>query len=273
VVAAGIVAVVSAATFAEFELRRRAPLFDVRALCRRNVAAGAIAHLCLYVGTLGGMFLLPQYLLYVRHESVFVASLTLAPAGAATLLVAPFSARVCTALGNRPTLAGSLLLDAAGFALLLFLGGGASVPLVVISMVVLGTVIALGGPVATVVIMDDLGEAKAGDGGAINQLSRQVGGALGVAIVGSVFAAVYATRVDQALNSFPSASRERASKSIEEAQEVISRVAGAAHAHLLARITHAFDVGAHAGFAVIVAVLLAASLAVVVALRRPPVRR
>lgn len=270
VIAAATIGVVCSAAFVRVELRSRAPLFDIRALFRRRVLAGVVALLSLYMGTLGGMFVLPQYLQYVRHESVFVSGLTLAPAGAATLIAAPFSARLRTVLGTPLTLAGSLLLDAAGFATLLFLGGGASVALVVVSMVVLGTVIALGAPPATAVIMDDLGEAKAGDGGAINQLSRQVGGALGVAIVGSVFAALYAARVHDALAGFPATGREQASKSIEEAQEVISRVAGAAHTHLLARITHAFDVGAHAGIAVIVAALLAATLAVIVALRQPP---
>ena len=60
----------------------------------------------------------------------------------------------------------------------------------------IGALISLTVPAATTVIMNDLGEEKAGDGGAVNQLARQVGGALGVAIIGTVFAAVYTNRID-----------------------------------------------------------------------------
>ena len=69
--------------------------------------------------------------------------------------------------------------------------------------------------------MNDLGEEKAGDGGAVNQLARQVGGALGVAIIGTVFAAVYTNRIDERLTDLSPAQRERASDSIEEARDVL----------------------------------------------------
>ena len=71
--------------------------------------------------------------------------------------------------------------------------------------------------------MNDLGEDRAGDGGAVNQLARQVGGALGVAIIGTVFAAVYTNRVDERLTDLTPARRERAADSIEEARDVIER--------------------------------------------------
>ena len=87
-----------------------------------------------------------------------------------------------------------------------------------LSMALFGAIIPLTIAPATAVIMDDLGEEKAGDGGAVNQLARQVGGALGVAIVGSVFAGVYASRVEERLTGLslrqratapPSRSRRR----------------------------------------------------------------
>jgi predicted MFS family arabinose efflux permease len=73
---------------------------------------------------------------------------------------------------------------------LLFLSADSSRALVVLGAGIVGCGMGLTFPPATAVIMNDLGLEKAGDGAAVNQIARQVGGALGVAIVGSVFAAI-----------------------------------------------------------------------------------
>ena len=91
----------------------------------------------------------------------------------------------------------------------MFLGADSGVALVLIGTGLIGALIAFVVAPATAVIMNDLGEAKAGDGGAINQLARQVGGALGVAIIGTVFAAVYTDQVDEKLARLTAARRER----------------------------------------------------------------
>jgi EmrB/QacA subfamily drug resistance transporter len=66
--------------FVRVELVRRAPLFDVTALLRPVVATGAIVIVAVYISFLGVLFLLPQYLYYVRHESTLFSGLLLAPA-------------------------------------------------------------------------------------------------------------------------------------------------------------------------------------------------
>jgi MFS transporter, DHA2 family, multidrug resistance protein len=109
------------------------------------------------------------------------------------------------------------------------------------------------------VIMNDLGEEKAGDGGAVNQLSRQVGGALGVAIVGSVFAGVYGNQIDEKLTELPPEQRDRATESIEEARDVVEGVRPALRDQLTARVDDAFDLAARVGFGTCVAVLLLAA--------------
>ena len=89
----------------------------------------------------------------------------------------------------------------------------------------------------------------------MNQLARQVGGALGVAIVGSVFAAIYAAQVT-AEGGVPATAKE----SLEEATDVAVRLHGAAGADLLHDAVASFDVAARWGLAVcMVAVLLSAA--------------
>ena len=86
--------------FVRAELRRRDPLFDVRALARPVVAAGAGAILSVYIAFLGSMFLLPQYLQYVQDRSVLEAGLLLTPLGLGAAVGARYNARVFAALGR-----------------------------------------------------------------------------------------------------------------------------------------------------------------------------
>jgi DHA2 family multidrug resistance protein-like MFS transporter len=119
---------------------------------------------------------------------------------------------------------------------------------------------------ATAVIMNDLGDEKAGDGGAVNQLARQVGGALGVAVVGTVFAGVYGNQIDERLARLSGSPRERATQSIEEARDVLDGVAQPLRDQLIDRVDDAFDFAARVGFGVCVGVLLLAAVVAAVAL-------
>jgi hypothetical protein len=118
---------------------------------------------------------------------------------------------------------------------------------------IVGCGLGLAVPPATAVIMNDLGVEKAGDGAAVNQLARQAGGALGVAIVGSVFAAIYAAKI--ADGGVPAAATE----SIEDTTDVANRLHGAARVDLLHDAVTSFDVAARWGLAVCMAVVLLAA--------------
>jgi EmrB/QacA subfamily drug resistance transporter len=265
VIAAAVVGLVAGAVFIRTELHRRQPLFDVRVLARPAVAAGAFAILSTYVAFLGTMFLLPQYLQYVQGRSAVAAGLVLGPLGIGGAIGARYNARVFAALGPRLTVAGGTVALAGSIALLLLLGRTTTVAVVLIYGALSGALIALSVPPATTVIMNDLGEAKAGDGGAVNQLARQVGGALGVAIIGTVFAGVYGRRIGD-LEGLTAAQRDRAEESIEQARDVLAGVSGPLRTPLLDRVDDAYDVAARAGFGVCVAVLLLAAVVAAFAL-------
>ena len=268
VITTAVVGVAAGIAFVRTELRKRYPLFDVRVLARPKVIAGASAIVAMYIAFLGVLFLLPQYLQYVHHRSPFATAIILTPLGVGTIVTARFNERVLKALGMRLVISGGCVAMAGSIALLLLLGSTTSVVVVMLSMGLFGGIIPLAIAPATAVIMDDVGEEKAGDGGAVNQLARQVGGALGVAIIGSVFAGVYAHRVDFRLTGLSQAARDRAGESIEEAREVISGTPTALHAHLVGRIDDSFDIAARTGFAVAVGLLLVAALVSAVMLGR-----
>jgi predicted MFS family arabinose efflux permease len=271
VIASGVIGVVAGAAFVRVELQGRHPLFDVRVCARPAVAGGAVAILCIYIAFLGTMFLLPQYLQYVQDRSVVVAGLLLSPIGVGAAIGARYNARVYGALGARLTISGGLLALAASTALFLLLSRTTTIAVVMVAAGLIGLLISLVAAPATAVIMNDLGQEKAGDGGAVNQLVRQVGGALGVAIIGTVFAGVYSSEIEEKLGGLSAPQRERATESIEEAHDVLATVRQPLRGELVTRVDDAFDLAARVGFGTCVAVLLLAAAAAAIAL--PPDER
>jgi MFS transporter, DHA2 family, multidrug resistance protein len=267
VLVSGSAGLLAGAVFVRAELRRRQPLFDVRVLARPAVAAGAVTILAVYIAFMGTMFLLPQYLQYVQGRSVVAAGLVLTPLGIGTAVGARYNARLFAALGARVTLAGGLVAMAASTSLFLLLESTTTVAVVLVGTALIGLLLALVIAPATTVVMNDLGEGKAGDGGAVNQLARQVGGALGVAIVGTVFAGAYASQIDEKLARLSGSQRDRAAESIEEARDVVDGLRQPLRGQLVASVDEAFDLAARIGFGVCVGVLLLAAAVAAVAVR------
>ncbi|MBV9165422.1 MAG: MFS transporter [Solirubrobacterales bacterium] len=121
VLAAAVGGLAAGVAFVRVELVRSAPLFDVTALLRPGVATGALVILAIYISFLGVLFLLPQYLHYVRHESTLFSGLLLAPLGVCTLVAAPLAPRLTGVLGRRVTVAAGLAAMSAAVALLLWI--------------------------------------------------------------------------------------------------------------------------------------------------------
>src|SRR5215211_7739577 len=242
-------------------LRRRAPPGPpaVRRACARPPAAvGAFAIFAAYIASLGMLFLLPQHVQYVQDGSALASGLELASFGVGLGALAPVGGRLVGRYGPRVVLLAGLLTATAGFVPLLLRSGDSSPALLVLGTGIVGCGLGLTVPPATAVIMNDLGLEKAGDGAAVNQLARQVGGALGVAIVGSVFAAIYAAEV--ADDRVPPAPKE----SNQGKTDLASRLHGAARVDLLHDAVTSFDVAARWGLAVcMAAVLLSAASAAI----------
>ncbi|MFL5876857.1 MAG: MFS transporter [Solirubrobacteraceae bacterium] len=261
VLCAAVAGTAAGLAFFAIELRRTHPLFDVRVLVRARVAAGAFAIFAAYVASLGMLFLLPQYVHYVQDGSALAAGLELAPFGVGLGALATVGGRLMARYGPRVVLLAGLLTSTAGFVPLLLLSGDSSPAVLALGTGIVGCGLGLSVPPATAVIMNDLGLEKAGDGAAVNQLARQVGGALGVAIVGSVFAAIYAAEI-----AGDGGVATAAKESIEGTTDVASRLHGVARVDLLHDAVTSFDVAAHWGLAVCIATVLISAAGVAIGL-------
>jgi EmrB/QacA subfamily drug resistance transporter len=259
VVVAVLAGVGGLAAFVAVERRRDHPLFDLGVLGRRRVFAGAAAIFALYAAFLALMFLLPQYLQYVQDRSTTVAGLALLPLGIGVMATAPLSGAIAARVGARTMVVIGLLGMAAAAALLLPIGPRTSLLHVFVALGLYGASFSVTIATATTVIMNDLGTEKAGDAAAVNQLARQVSGAAGVALVGSVFGAVYRSSVQDAVGALPSEVQSLARDSIEGAAQVAAGLSGGLSRDLLTHADASFDVAAHAGVWLCVAMLLIAA--------------
>ncbi|UZN04870.1 DHA2 family efflux MFS transporter permease subunit [Cellulomonas sp. S1-8] len=176
--------------FVRHEGRTTDPLVPLRLFRIRSFAVANASVVPFSVGVFGLVFLLSQYLQIGLGHSALEAGLRTLPWTAAPMLVAPLAGALAPRLGVRPLLATGLALQAAGLAWLGLLVGDATtyaglVPGLVLAGVGMGLTFA---PSATAVLADVAG-ADHGTASSVNATLREVGGALGIAVLVAVFRA------------------------------------------------------------------------------------
>ncbi|MGE0027745.1 MAG: MFS transporter [Thermoleophilia bacterium] len=248
------------AAFVHRELRARAPLFDVRILGRPAVRTGSVTLFLAYLLFTSFLFINPQYLQDVRSESIVAVGLLFVPFAAVFGVCSLRAQRFLARTGPRATIATGLVVTAAAAAILAASPPG---PLWVslLGSVVLGAGLSLLIAPPSTVVMNTLPPEKAGDGSSLNFVSRFVGASVGVAVVGSILAGVYARDVDDALAGLSAGDAQRAEGSIQGALEVADGLAPAAGDALAGAARDAFDRGATVAY-VVIAVLAAVVAAV-----------
>jgi EmrB/QacA subfamily drug resistance transporter len=187
--------------FVRRELRCRVPLFDLRVFKDSRVVSGALAMATVYFTFNSTQLLIPQYLGYVLNLPSMQTGLMMSPLGVALVTLSPHSSRLVERHGQRVMLLFSLTFMAAGMIMLTLLPVWGGIANVLAGICIFGVGFGLIVAPATSVVMVAIPKEKAGDGSAVNMLSRQIGGAVGVAITGSLASAIY--RHGLTLSGFP----------------------------------------------------------------------
>jgi EmrB/QacA subfamily drug resistance transporter len=185
------------AGFVGWELRAANPLLDPRLFRHRAFAAGTLTITLQFFGFFGFLFLLLQYLQLVLGDSPLIAALSLIPMAFAMMpsarVIAP---RLSARLGAGRTSALGLLIAGAAFGWLSTLDAHSSYWVLLIGLIPLGSGAGLAMTPATAAITDALPKEKQGVGSAMNDLSRELGGALGIAVLGSLLQSTYREHLD-----------------------------------------------------------------------------
>jgi len=201
--------------FVLWELRRPDPLLDVRLFTDPRVSAASGAIALAFFALFGFIFLITQYFQAVLGYGPLEAGLRTLPFALVIGATAPLAIMAMRAFGTTVVVATGLLVMAAGFATAAGSGvDSAYWGRIVLSMVLMAAGLGLVTSPATEAVMGALRPDQAGAGSAVNDTVRELGGTLGVAVVGSVMSTVYAATVVDGLADLPAEVRDLATESV-----------------------------------------------------------
>lgn len=195
IVGTGIISLLVLAVFVGWERRSDHPMLPMRFFSERGFNAGTIVILLTFFAMFATFFVLTQYIQFVQGYSPLEAGIRFLPLGLGMVLGAPNSDRLVRRLGAAPVVTTGLVLVAGGLASLALLEAGDGYWRVGTTFVLMGVGMGLSMAPATTVIMSSIPARKAGVGSSMNDTAREVGGAFGIAILGTILKDVYVTKV------------------------------------------------------------------------------
>jgi EmrB/QacA subfamily drug resistance transporter len=234
------VAATALTTFVWWERRVDEPMLDVRFFANPRFSAASINVALFFFSLFGFIFLATQYLQFVMGYSAFAAGVRTLPFALALMVMAPLSSKTVQWFGTKRVVVTGAVLFAAGLVVAATATVTSGYPRVMVAIVLMGIGMGLSVAPATESIMGSLPLHQAGVGSAVNDTSREVGGALGVAILGSMLSSLYATNLDAKLPAnVPTRVRDAADQSVGAALQVSAQL-GRAGAPLAAAARESF---------------------------------
>lgn len=195
------------------ELRTDHPLLNVRRFTDRALSAGSISIALQFFVNFGMLFASLQWLELVKGYSALHAGAALLPLGVGLAALGPAATRLAARLGQNRAGALGLLILAVGTACLAVTDAHTPYLAFAGALVIVGAGIGLAGPIATSWIVGSFSADQQGLASAINDTTREVGGALGIAIIGSLITRGYAEH----LHSYPAAIRQSLAAALQYA--------------------------------------------------------
>jgi EmrB/QacA subfamily drug resistance transporter len=254
---------VAAALFVAFvawERRAANPMLDVALFRNLRFSAASGAVTVTFFSLMGFIFLVTLYFQFLKDYGPFETGVRLLPVATFTGITSVLGTGLAVRSGTKLVVTGGLISLAAGLAWT----ASASTGYLTIAgqMVLIGSGIGLTSAPATESIMGAVPKAKAGVGSAINDATRILGGTLGVAVIGSIYASLYASRLTNGIEAqLPGAAADAAGRSVGGAFGAADQMAAAGGGDLAAALRDSASAAFFHGFEV--ACLVAAGVAIV----------
>jgi hypothetical protein len=190
------VSVAALAAFIAVERRAAHPMLDVRIFRDRRFSAASAAVTVSFFTLLGFIFLITQYFQFVRGYSALSAGVRLLPVALAVAVGSVAGTQLAVRAGTRLVVTAGLVAMAAFYCWdAATTSASLSYGIIALQMVLYGLGMGLSSAPATESIMGAISRSRAGVGSAVNDATRLIGGTLGVAVIGSVYASVYGSRL------------------------------------------------------------------------------
>jgi EmrB/QacA subfamily drug resistance transporter len=256
-----VIAVAVLAMFAAWELRTPEPMLPVRIFRNLRFTAASVSITAAFFALFGFIFLVTQYFQLVREYSPLGAGIRTLPVATAIAVGSVIAPKLVEARGTKFVVSLGLFLLACGFAWIGTLKADTPYIIIVLQMMFNGFGLGFTTAPATESIMGSLSPDKAGIGSAVNDTTRELGGTLGVAVIGSVFTSVYvgALKGRPVFGTLPPDARHAAEESVSAAARVAGKLGAQAPA-FLGEVKDSFLSGFSVGCWVAAGVALAGSL-------------
>jgi EmrB/QacA subfamily drug resistance transporter len=245
------------------------PMLDLHFFGSRRFAMGSLGITVTFLAMMSMFFVFTQYLQYVKGYSPLAAGVRGLPSAATMIIVAPRSADLAAKVGVRRVVGAGMGTLAVGLAMLSFFTIDTPYWYVATCLVVMAAGIGASMPSLSAGIVQSVPMNKAGVGSAVNDTTREVGGAIGIAVVGSIITGIYRDRLAPSLTALPAEAadiaRDNVAKALGVADRAVAVVGPEMAARLRTAVRQAFVDGAHVGLRV--SACLVAVGAVVVSVR------
>jgi hypothetical protein len=262
--------------FVAWERRVAEPMLDVRLFRNLRFTAASGSVTVAFFALFGFIFMVTQYFQFLKGYSPFGTGIRLLPVAGSVAAASIVGTKLAVRIGNKAIVTTGLALVATAF--LWISTASAATPYLEIAgqMIVLGLGMGLTSAPATEAIMGVVPKEKAGIGSAMNDATRELGGTLGVAVIGSVFASLYTSGLILPAG-LPGEAATAANQSVGGAFIAAQRVAdaglGPLATQLKAAAATAFFDGFAAGCLVAAGVAAAGAIAAAVFLPAQPLAR
>jgi EmrB/QacA subfamily drug resistance transporter len=214
--------------FTWWERRAAQPMLDVRLFSKPAFGVSAVALTLVFFTLMGLFFSIAQLFQLVMGYGTFSSALHMAPIALFMMVAAPLSPGLVDRFGKRRTVAAGLAIVAAGTAMMAALPSAPSYGAVLLGMGVMAFGMGIAMSPTTDLLMSAVPATKAGMGSATNDTTRELGGALGVAVLGSVMASRYTSQIASSLGALPASARSTASSSLGGASVAARNLGGTA---------------------------------------------
>ncbi|QEU91723.1 DHA2 family efflux MFS transporter permease subunit [Streptomyces kanamyceticus] len=197
-ISAAVVAGVALLAFIAWELRYPHPILDVRRFLDRRFAGSNLAVALFFLAVFGAFYYLTQHLQFVLGYNPLETGVRMLPLAGAVFVGSALTGYLTPRIGMKITVSAGMVAGTVALALLTRVDSGSTYGDFVAPLIILGLAIGLALSPCTDAIMGAFPESELGVGGAVNDTSLELGGSLGIAILGSVLASSYSSKLSDA---------------------------------------------------------------------------
>ena len=242
VIGAGGLAIIGLVLFLYLESRSSHPMLKLEFFKKPRFSMAASAIAITFFSLAGGLFLITQYLQFLRGYSPLKAGVVLLPLAVGMIIFSPISAKVAHHIGTKIVVATGLIVTTIATLLVSRLNSTTGLAILLPEIGLFGVGLALTMPPSAESVMGSVPRNQAGIGSATNGTLIQVGGALGVAVLGSVLNTLYASGLysHSLYRALPSGAAKIVKSSLGGAQYVVAKLPLSIRASLSHEANNAF---------------------------------